>query len=200
MHPSPSVRFFEAQFARQIREGDFNLNPFERLALPYLAGRVLDYGCGIGNLAIAAARRGCSVVALDGSPEAIRHVRGVAARERLAIDAEQANLGAYELREEFDSVVSIGLLMFLDCATALARLGELQAHLRPGGIAVVNVLVEGTTYLDMFDPASHCLFAREEMRRRFAGWEVLRDQRGDFSAPNDTIKSFLTIVARKPLT
>ncbi len=52
---SRSVEFFEAQFRRQIREGDFKLNPFETLALDYLRGDVLDLGCGLGNLALAAA-------------------------------------------------------------------------------------------------------------------------------------------------
>ena len=54
--PTHSVRFFEAQFQRQVSSGEFELNPFERLALPYLSGEVLDLGCGLGNLAVAAAR------------------------------------------------------------------------------------------------------------------------------------------------
>ena len=66
-----SIRFFEAQFERQVREEDLRLNPFEEAALPRLRGRILDYGCGLGNLAMAAARNGCSVVALDGSRTAI---------------------------------------------------------------------------------------------------------------------------------
>lgn len=45
--------------------------------------------------------------------------------------------------------------------------------MRPGGVAIVNVLVEGTTYLGMFDPSGHCLFSRDEMHKRFAGWQIL---------------------------
>src|SRR5512138_2470503 len=74
----------------------------------------------------------------------------------------------------------------------------MQAHLRPGGVAVVNVLTKGTTYLDMFDPSSHCLFSREEMHTRFAGWEILHFEQQDFPAPRDQVKSFVTVVARKP--
>lgn len=54
--PTHSVRFFDTQFQRQINTSEFELNPFERLTLPYLAGDVLDLGCGLGNLAVAAAR------------------------------------------------------------------------------------------------------------------------------------------------
>ncbi len=198
MDPDASVRFFDAQFQRQVRESDLALNPFEQQALPHLRGTVLDYGCGLGNLALAAARRGCSVVALDSSHTAIEHLRQVAQAESLSITATEADLRTFEVRDDYDAVACIGLLMFFDCPTALAQLHQLQAHVRPGGVAAINVLIEGTTYLDMFDPSSHCLFARDEMQRRFAGWEILHSEYQDFPASNDTIKSFVTVIARKP--
>lgn len=198
MDPGSSVRFFDAQFQRQVREADLGLNPFERIALPYLAGRVLDYGCGLGNLAIAAAERGCSVLALDASPTAIGHLHRVAAEQALPIEAAEADLRSHELTGEFDAVVSIGLLMFFDCATAMRQLQQLQSHTRAGGVAVVNVLVEGTTYLDMFDPQAYCLFPRGELPARFSGWELLQVEAQDFPAPNGQVKAFVTLVARKP--
>lgn len=198
MNPDASVRFFDAQFQRQVRESHQALNPFEQQALPYLRGTVLDYGCGLGNLALAAARQGCTVVALDASHTAIEHLRQVAQAESLSITATEADLRTYEVRDDYDAVACIGLLMFFDCPTAFAQLHRLQAHVRPGGVVVVNVLVQGTTYLAMFDPSSHCLFARDEMHRRFAGWEILCSEYQDFPAANDTTKSFVTVIARKP--
>lgn len=200
MPADSSIRFFDMQFKRQVQEGDLRLNPFEQVALPYLQGRVLDYGCGLGNLACAAARQGCSVLALGASPTAIRHLREVALAEALAIEASEVDLRAHELQEQFDAVVSIGLLMFFDCRTAFMQLANLQAHVKPGGIAAINVLVEGTTYLDMFDAAGHCLFARDEMPKRFAGWEILRADHQDFPAPGEQVKSFVTMIAKKPLS
>lgn len=197
MHPDASVGFFDAQFRRQLKESDLSLNPFEREALPFLRGTVLDFGCGLGNLAVAAARRGCSVVALDASHTAIEHLRRLARAESLPITAAEADLRDYVVRNDFDAVVCIGLLMFFDCPTAIAQLRQLQARVRPGGVAVVNVLVEGTTYLEMFDPSNHCLFARDEMRRHFDGWELLRCDEQDFPAANETTKSFVTVIARK---
>lgn len=198
MSSDASVRFFDAQFQRQVRESDRALNPFEKLALPYLRGTVLDYGCGMGNLALAAARRGCSVMALDASHTAIEHLRQAAQAESLAITATEADLRTHRICNDYDAVACIGLLMFFDCPTALAQLHQLQAHVRPGGVAAVNVLVQGTTYLGMFDPASHCLFARDEMHRHFAGWEILCAEYQDFPAVNETVKSFITVIARKP--
>jgi len=198
MNPDGSVAFFDRQFQQQVRDQDFKLNPFELAALPHLKGRVLDFGCGLGNLAIAAAQRGCEVVALDASRSAISHLRQRAAAKALPVEAIEADLQNYKISEDFDCVVSIGLLMFFDCATALHVLSVLQAHVRPGGIAVVNVLVEGTTYLDMFQPGNYCLFPRTEMESRFAGWNIIHSEFHDFDAPDQRIKSFATLIARKP--
>jgi tellurite methyltransferase len=198
MEMTSSIQFFDAQFQRQVSTGDLALNPFERAALPHLRGRVLDFGCGLGNLAITAAQQGCSVVALDASHAAVEHIRHVARNEALALEAAEVDLRHYELAEDFDAVVSIGLLMFFDCPTAFRQLAHLQSRVRPGGIAVINVLIEGTTYLDMFD-ASHCLFARDEIRQRFAGWNVLSYEYQDFAAPTSRLKSFVTLIAQKPL-
>jgi len=199
MKIASSVQFFDSQFQQQVRGGGLELNPFELAALPHLRGRVLDFGCGLGNLAITAAKRGCSVVALDASHAAIEHIRHVAANDGLPIEAAEVDLRNYELTEDFDTVVSIGLLMFFDCPTAFHQLAQLQSRVRPGGTAVINVLVEGTTYLDMFDVHGHCLFTRDEMLGRFAGWNVLSYEYRDFAAPTNRIKSFVTLIAQKPL-
>ena len=198
MSSNRSVDFFDRQFERQIHQAESALNPFEQAALPHLRGRVLDFGCGMGNLALAAARAGCTVLALDASAVAIAHLQKAADAEGLAVQAEVADLAAYRVSGEFDAIVSIGLLMFLDCASAHRALDDLQAHLVPGGTLLVNVLVEGTTYMDMFDPVQHCLFPRDFLQTRLAGWEVLASSHQDFAAPGNTVKSFATIVARKP--
>jgi tellurite methyltransferase len=193
-----SIEFFDAQFQRQVDAGAIELNPFEVAALPYLRGRVLDFGCGLGALSITAARRGCSVLALDASTTAIEHLRQVATQNALPIEAHEADLRNYRLSEDFDTVVSIGLLMFFDCPTALQQLAQLQSRVRPAGTAVINVLVEGTTYLDMFDEQGHCLFARDELRKQFSSWDVLSCEYQDFTAPLNRTKSFVTLIAQKP--
>ena len=129
------VQFFERQFERQIREREFALNPFETAVLPHLRGRVLDFGCGLGNLAFDAAARGCSVLALDASETAVAHVQRRAASGGAAVQGACADLRKYEIGEAFDAVVSIGLLMFFDCATARAMLGRLQAACTAAGFA-----------------------------------------------------------------
>jgi len=193
-----SIAFFETQFRRQVQEQDFALNPFEQLALPLLRGRVLDLGCGLGNLSIEAARRGCIVTALDASPTAIDRIRGSAAAESLPITAEVADLTNYKIAEDFDVIVSIGLLMFMPETHAHRVLRDLQAHVVPGGLAIVNVLIEGTTYLDMFQPGHYYLFHRSELEEQFAEWDLVKSKYQTFEAPRSLIKAFATVVARKP--
>jgi len=198
MPSNRSIDFFDKQFQKQAALGERALNPFEQMAIGYLSGRVLDYGCGMGNLAFAAAERGCSVLALDASPAAISHIQQRAANEALALQALVADLRDFVLDEDFDGVVCIGLLMFFDCPTAFRALAHLQARVRDGGVAIVNVLVEGTTYLDMFDAKGYCLFSRTELEARFEGWEILHTELSDFPAPGGTSKVFATVIARKP--
>ncbi len=163
-----SVDFFQTQFERQVRESEFALNPFETLALPYLRGDVLDLGCGLGNLAIEAARRGSPVLALDASPAGVEHIRSVALAESLPIEADVADLSTYRIPRDFDTIVCIGLLMFLTEPHAHQLLQEIQSHVRPGGHAVVNVLIEGTTYMEMFEPGKYFLFGVSELEDRFS--------------------------------
>jgi tellurite methyltransferase len=193
-----SIDFFETQFQRQVADLDHPLNPFERRALPYLRGQVLDFGCGLGNLALAAAERGCEVLALDAAPTAIRHLQSLAVQRGLNIQALQADLRSYRIDARYDAVVAIGLLMFFERQAAQAQLAQLLAAVRPGGVAVVNVLIEGTTFMDMFDPAGYYLFAPDELKAALGSWEVLEDSTEDFAAPGDTIKRFSTMIARRP--
>ncbi|MGH7835727.1 MAG: SAM-dependent methyltransferase [Candidatus Binatia bacterium] len=193
--PNRTVAFFDSQFERQTRAGDFTLNPFEKIALPYLQGRVLDMGCGLGNLSIEAARRGCSVVALDASPNAIARIKRAASAEALAIRAEQVDFESYRLSEMFDTVVAIGLFMFFPKKLALELLADAQAHVVAGGLIIVNVLVEGTTYLDMFEPGHYYLFGEAELLEHFKDWNIIESRHDSFPAPGETVKEFMTIIA-----
>jgi tellurite methyltransferase len=193
-----SVDFFDTQFERQIRGGDFALNPFEKLALPFLRGRVLDLGCGLGNLSIEAARRGCSVLALDASVNAIERIREVVGAYGLPIEATVADLANYRIAEDFDVIVSIGLLMFMESLCARQLLKDIQFHVTPGGLAIINVLIEGTTYLDMFEPGCYYLFGQNELCNEFTGWELVESKFDSFEAPGLSIKKFATVIARKP--
>jgi tellurite methyltransferase len=197
--PTHSVRFFDTQFQRQINTGEFELNPFERLTLPYMAGDVLDLGCGLGNLAVAAARANCRVTALDGSPTGIARLRETAGCLGLAIEAHETDLACYRIDKSYDSIVAIGLLMFFPRQQAEMLLADIVARVKPGGVVALNVLIEGTSFLGMFEPGHYHLFPRGALHAAVAGWEVLVESHDIFPAPNDTVKDFETLIARRPV-
>ncbi|MBE7418838.1 MAG: class I SAM-dependent methyltransferase [Ideonella sp.] len=197
--PSSSVRFFDAQFQRQIETGELELNPFEQQVLLHLRGEVLDAGCGLGNLALAAAERGCRVLALDASAAAVEHLRARAAARALPLRAEVADLRDHQPPvQAFDAVVSIGLLPYFDCASAQRQLVRLRNAVRPGGIAAINVLIEGTTWRAPFGHDPYCLFAPDALRCAFDGWALGLDCEQTFDAPDGTVKRFSTVVAQRP--
>jgi len=193
-----SIAFFDSQFSTQAQQQSYALNPFEILALPHLFGQVLDLGCGLGNLSVEAARSGCVVHALDAAPAGVEDLRRRAQTLALPITAELADLAHYRIKESYDCVVSIGLLMFFSPRVARERLSDIGNAVKPGGIAVVNVLVEGTTFLDMFEPNHYHLFGELELAERFKDWEIMESKIDTFPVPGPTLKRFATVIARRP--
>lgn len=190
-----SVEFFETQFRRQVQEREYVLNPFETLAVEHLKGEVLDLGSGLGNLSMEAGRRGHRVVAVDASPTAVVRINADARREGLPVEAIQADIETWSIDRSYDTIVAIGLLMFFRRERALALLRAMQEHVRPGGHAIVNVLIEGTTYMGMFDPNNYYLFARKELEECFSAWTILCSRYDTFAAPGQTKKEFSTVIA-----
>lgn len=117
--------------------------------------------------------------------------------ENLRIDAKLADVESFPIVGQFDTIVAIGLLMFFKREKALKLLADIQEHVAAGGVAIINVLVEGTTYLGMFEPGNYYLFGRNELEQRFRGWAILLSRQDSFDAPENTRKEFATLVARK---
>ena len=195
---SRAVECFDAQFQRQVSSADYALNPFEKAALPFMFGDVLDLGCGMGNLSVAAAQQGCRVTALDGSRTAVADLERRARELQLPITAEQADLREIAIDQQFDCIVCIGLLMFFPKATALKNLAKIREMVKPNGIVAVNVFIEGTTFLTMTELGQYYLFSETELPDFFSEWRMEYQKVESFEAPNQTVKRFCTVVARRP--
>jgi ubiquinone/menaquinone biosynthesis C-methylase UbiE len=113
-------------------------------ALDVRAGhRVLDVAAGNGNVSLAAARRGCEVVATDYVPALLERARERAAAERLDIEFREADAEALPFADgAFDAVVSTFGVMFTPDQERAAA--ELMRVCRPGGrIGLANWTPDG---------------------------------------------------------
>jgi ubiquinone/menaquinone biosynthesis C-methylase UbiE len=100
--------------------------------------RLLDVGCGAGQLALIAARAGAQVIGCDISTNWLEKARDRAAAEGLEITFEEADAESLPYRDaQFDAVVSLLGAMFAPRPDRVAA--ELTRVCRPGGmIAMAN--------------------------------------------------------------
>jgi SAM-dependent methyltransferase len=97
--------------------------------------RILDFACGKGAVAVAAAERfRCKVTGVDGFAPFIRSAKAFA-RER-KVNAlttwKVQDVRQFPARAQFDASMMIGLFGFADAAPLLRR------HTKPGGIYIID--------------------------------------------------------------
>jgi len=98
--------------------------------------RVLEIGCGTGNLMLLAKRRcpGADVIGLDPDPAVLRRVRHKAARAALEVRADLGYAADLPYPDgSVDRVLSAFMLHHLDPAELPRALQEVRRVLRPGG-------------------------------------------------------------------
>jgi ubiquinone/menaquinone biosynthesis C-methylase UbiE len=105
--------------------------------------RLLDVGCGAGQLALIAARAGAQVSACDIATNWIEKAQVRAAAEGLEINFEEGDAESLPYQDaQFDAVISLIGAMFAPRPDVVAA--ELTRVCRPGGlIAMANWTPEG---------------------------------------------------------
>lgn len=104
-------------------------------------GRVLDLGAGVGRHALALARQGFTVAALDAAPEGIAEISRIAAAEGLALDARVGLMTELPFAEQsFDHVLSWNVIYHGDETILRETIAEIARVLKPGGTFLGTML------------------------------------------------------------
>lgn len=98
---------------------------------------LLDLGCGTGNAAIEAAKRGARVTAVDPAKRLLAVARERAAAAKLSLEAKPGEAAAIPAESGvFDAAVSVFAVIFAPDAAAAAA--ELIRVVKPGGRIVIS--------------------------------------------------------------
>jgi len=94
--------------------------------------KIIDIGCGTGNFAFLASKKGANVLGIDYSETAIKRAQ----KKFIHKNLEFKKMNVFELKEKFDIIVSIGTLEHTD--NPLKTLKFLKCHLTKNGKIIIT--------------------------------------------------------------
>lgn len=118
-----------------IKEVDFMV-PYFNLKE---GSKVLDMMCGYGRHAIALAKKGIEVTAVDNLDAYIGEIKLAAKKDKLPLQVIKSNILHYTGGEMNDLAICMGnSLNFFDAADTTTLLKNVTAQLKPGGHLLIN--------------------------------------------------------------
>jgi len=111
--------------------------------LPYFnlkeGDRILDLMCGYGRHAIALAKKGMKVTAVDNLADYINEVKSVAEKDKLDIKAIRWDVLSFSTDEKFDLALCMGnSINFFNADDCSRLLKNISSFLKPGGHLLIN--------------------------------------------------------------
>jgi SAM-dependent methyltransferase len=157
-------------------------------------GPVLELAAGSGRLAVPLARAGYAVTAVDNDPAMLQRASEAWAAGRTRgrnhatgdLEVIEADLTMLALDTRYGlAFIALNSLLLLDGGDAQRRaMRVLAAHLRPGGVAIVDVLLPDAAELSAYDGRLILDWIREDPE---TGDEVTRLSSGRHDAAGATV-------------
>jgi ubiquinone/menaquinone biosynthesis C-methylase UbiE len=161
------VRFAGKYAARMAKRGRGNARQYARLLTEngFHAGRVLDAGCGAGDVAIELARMlsGIDMIGVDLSEPLLDRAESSARKAGLSdrMTWQKANVESLPFADDsFDAVVSVYMLHHV--GEPVAMLNEIERVLSPRGVLILEDIAR--SWIGWFDRAFRTAFTWPEAK------------------------------------
>lgn len=155
-------------------------------------GRAIDIAMGEGRNAVYMALRGFDTTGIDISDVALDLAKKNAAKAGVKLQTILADVFTHDYgKEQWDLV---GIIYFNPARPILEKF---KTAVKPGGY----VIVEGFGRRKKGGPPDDSKFDTNELLKRFADWEILEYQDGDFDADwgGEPKAHIIRLLARKPV-
>jgi len=129
------------------------MNEITRDVLRYKkTGRLLDLGSGEGPIATELSNNGFEITCIDLSKEKLTKIKGP------HIKKVCADIATYNLEEEYDVTLLLGILHLLTKKESLRLIKRIQGHTNNGGIHVIDAFTKNIT--------------KKELLKQYKGWNI----------------------------
>ena len=146
------------------------------------SGSVFDIGCGPGTQAIALARQGFEVTAVDVAPAAIEGARRRATQTGVTIDFTADDILSMDVDRRFDLILDRGVLhCFADEDRRRRYIARIHGWLNSDGI----LLLKCFSHEETREEGPPCRFSPDDIRTMFCkGFRVMEISPANFSSPD----------------
>jgi len=129
------------------------------------SGTAFDIGCGPGTQAIALARQGFEVTAVDIAEAAIEGARRRAGKSGVSIDFAAGDILSMDIDSRFDLILDRGVLhCFADADARQRYIARIHGWLKPGG----TLLLKCFSHEETREQGPPCRFSPDDIRAMFS--------------------------------
>lgn len=166
-------------------------------------GSILDLGCGDGKNALFLEQNGYEVIGYDNSEAAIIGLKNRFKKNHFTPKGiyEVKDISELELDQEFDALVSYGLMHALPKASRVQTHLKLQQAIRDRGLLVFTCLTDKISMPVFHNTQNIDLVSDGELEQLLINWKILYREDGEITETHPTVPlhqhSAVWIIAEK---